>query len=442
MALGKLPVAMAVFVLRVRFFALVALLAALASAPGAAIAPATSPPPRQSRSPDSDPQWSPDGRSVAFRRQTAVLTVSGTGGRPRTLVRQGEVSWLPGKRLGVSSNLTVYVMNADGTGRRRVTRGEQPVWSPDGRKVVVGRYYPNRDTNKLFIVDVRSRAERVVPQPHCRCSVDDGSPTWSPDGRRLVFSRFVDASPGVQTFALHVVNADATHLRRLATHDVESVTWSPRGDRIAGFEWDDAGPVVRVISVDAGRAVSVGRGSSPSWSPNGELVAFRGSDGAYVAKADGTTTRRLAGPRGPTCPAKVSPCGAPSWAPDGDRILWASGTAIVVSSADGRTGKTVAQGTDAVWSSDASRIALAKPDCGEAQGIYVVRSDGADLRRLSRHCTIYGTELRERIVGTPADDTIYARDRKRDTVNCGRGADLAIADGVDLVGGCEIVRRR
>jgi len=83
-----------------------------------------------------------------------------------------------------------------------------------------------------------------------------------------------------------------------------------------------------------------------------------------------------------------------------------------------------------------------EPECGEGQGIYVVRADGEERRRLSRHCTIYGTELRERIVGTPADDTIYARDRKRDRVDCGEGVDRAIADRVDRLSDCEIVRRR
>ena len=53
-----------------------------------------------------------------------------------------------------------------------------------------------------------------------------------------------------------------------------------------------------------------------------------------------------------------------------------------------------------------------------------------------------GTYLRERIVGTPADDTIYARDRRRDRVLCGGGADRVIADRIDIVSGCEIVRRR
>jgi hypothetical protein len=74
--------------------------------------------------------------------------------------------------------------------------------------------------------------------------------------------------------------------------------------------------------------------------------------------------------------------------------------------------------------------------------VYIVRTDGSNLVRLSRHCSIYGTYLRERILGTPADDTIYARDRKKDRIKCLSGSDRVIADRVDLVSECEVVRRR
>ena len=211
------------------------------------------------------------------------------------------MTWLPRGRLGVGSVFDVYVMNADGSGKKRVTHGELPVWSPSGRKVVVGRYYQAHDTTKLFIVDVRTGAERVIRQPRCRCAVTDDSPLWSPDGRRLVFTRFVDAVPS-QTSELDVINANATHLRRVVAHEIEGAAWAPKGDRVAGFDWDGSGPVVKVIAIAGGKAVRIGRGSSPNWSPDGHLLAFRGRNGAYVARPDGAAARRLVGPTGSTCP--------------------------------------------------------------------------------------------------------------------------------------------
>jgi Tol biopolymer transport system component len=395
----------------------------------------------QVREPDSDPMWAPGGTFLAFRRQSAVLVVRASGGRARKLVRGGSIAWLPGGRIGVGLDLDVFVMSADGSRRRRVARGEVPVWSPDGRKVVISRYNANRDTTQLFVVDVRSRAQRAIPPPTCRCDFTDGEPAWSADGKRLVFTRFVD-SPASQTSALHVTDADATHVRRLAPREVEGATWSPRGDRVAGSAWEGSDRVVRVVSVADGSVVKIGRGASPSWSPSGRQLAFRGRDGVFVARANGTSLRRLSGPRGPTCPAELSPCLRPSWSPDGHKVLWASGAAIVVSSADRGSSSTIANGTDAVWSPDGTRIAFAKPKCGAAQGVYVIRASGSEKRRLSRHCDIYGTQRRERIVGTPADDSILAWDRKRDRVKCEAGVDWVLADKIDQVGQCEGVSRR
>jgi Tol biopolymer transport system component len=268
---------------------------------------------------------------------------------------------------------------------------------------------------------------------------------WSPDSEHLYFARFIDATGG-QTFELDAVNANGTNLRRVANEEIQGVAWSPQGDRVAGTTSDESGPVLWVISADDGSKTRIGRGATPSWSPSGDLLAYRGSDGAYVTRPDGTDVRRLAGPSGPTCPSEVSRapsgCRSPQWSRDGRNILWASGSAIVVSSADGASGRTVAEGVSAVWSAESDRIAFAALTCGADQGVFVARTDGTDVRRLSRHCTIHGTERRERIVGTPADDAIFARDRKRDRIDCLDGVDRAIVDKVDTVNDCETVHLR
>ena len=67
------------------------------------------------------PAWSPDGRKLAFERRVGPLAKGQCG-----------------------CDIDLFVMNADGSGQRNLTRNPvydyRPVWSPDGQKLVFGRY--------------------------------------------------------------------------------------------------------------------------------------------------------------------------------------------------------------------------------------------------------------------------------------------------------------
>ena len=94
------------------------------------------------------PAWSPDGRKIAFE-----------GGRDGT---NG-----------------VYVVNADGSGQRRLARnGRAPAWSPDGRTIAFFS-----DT-KIYLMNADGSEHRPLTKP---LGGREGSLAWSPDGRKLAF---------------------------------------------------------------------------------------------------------------------------------------------------------------------------------------------------------------------------------------------------------------
>jgi Tol biopolymer transport system component len=117
---------------------------------------------------DLSPAWSPDGTTIVFTRLSSdtapieeaelfLAAADGSNVRPLGAGVQGvSPSWSPdGSRLAFvsfadrngascpasncSPNGELYVVNADGSGLRRLTRSladdEHPTWSPDGRRI-------------------------------------------------------------------------------------------------------------------------------------------------------------------------------------------------------------------------------------------------------------------------------------------------------------------
>jgi Tol biopolymer transport system component len=118
----------------------------------------------------------------------------------------------------------LYVMNADGTGLRRVAedldvRGA-PAWSPDGRWIATGAV--RNGQSALFKVPAAGGAAILLLREYAL------DPVWSPSGRFIVYS-----GPDVGTeFAVKSVTADGT------PHPFPALTLS-RGARRLAFLGDD-----------------------------------------------------------------------------------------------------------------------------------------------------------------------------------------------------------
>ena len=85
-------------------------------------------------------------------------------------------------------NLEIYVMDGDGSNRRRVTvnpaRDWLPAWSPDGAKIafVSNRNNVNEDHMQIWVIDADGKNPIRLTD-----GLVDWGPDWSPDGTKILY---------------------------------------------------------------------------------------------------------------------------------------------------------------------------------------------------------------------------------------------------------------
>jgi Tol biopolymer transport system component len=199
---------------------------------------------------DIQPAWSPDGRKIAFtsqrdgKKQIYLMNSEGPDARKLTNDAAGcsLPAWSPdGKKIACtcySAGGNVEVMNADGSGRVRLTDkldSSDPSWSADGTKIVFASNYAIH--YQLFAIDVSSRQTTpLTPDPPGYIGPpwhDSSEPAWSPDGKKIAFRKVVDDLGS--NMKIFVMDADGSHAVRV-THNPavdRNPTWSPDGKKIA-----------------------------------------------------------------------------------------------------------------------------------------------------------------------------------------------------------------
>jgi Tol biopolymer transport system component len=209
---------------------------------------------------DQEPDWSPNGRNIAFERKTPCPA--------------------GGKRNGLDNTCDlVFAATSDGEGMRSVVpcgfKAEgrfpancvgvhMPAWSPDGSRIAF-RYSLVEDgfakslglSSGIWVINANGTGLRQITQRRPGTSWDL-SPQWSPDGKKLVFVR---ADHERHADAVFTVNVDGSHVSQVTP-------------------WN------------------LGAGDGPDWSPDGKWLLFRaqpkdGSSNVYRARPNGTGLTNL-----------------------------------------------------------------------------------------------------------------------------------------------------
>jgi dipeptidyl aminopeptidase/acylaminoacyl peptidase len=219
---------------------------------------------RFTRSGQGTPAWAPDGSAIALSYPGLGLVLmdpDGTNIRPIiSNLNAQNPSWSPdGKQLAFDDGTTIYTVNVDGTGLKRLLNGSEPAWSPDGKTIAFTSQTTDEGVVDIFTIDIATgQAARLTRAPN-----NDQSPAWSPDGKGIVFVSFRSGEP-----ELYRMNADGSDQAPLpgATGYVSDPTWSPDGTEIA---YVDAG-AIWTIGADGSSlrqlTIPISAGS-PSWQP-------------------------------------------------------------------------------------------------------------------------------------------------------------------------------
>jgi Tol biopolymer transport system component len=236
----------------------------------------------------------------------------------------------------------------------------------------------------------------------------DNFPAWSADGKRLAFE--ASEGPNDPNIDLYVVNADGSGLERITKeptpHDrYDSMldrmpSWSPDGERIAflrgrwkPFAKENVGGIyaIRADGTDLRQLTDSPWDEYPAWSPDGKTIAFdrltEANGVIYTVSPDGDDV-----PRRLTEPPEGFWDSEPSWSPDGTKIAFTRTSGkrpnrpdVFTMNADGTNTRKLTGKTEGAYSPDYSpdgkRIVFVGWEGGNK--LAVMDADGTNVRRLT-----------------------------------------------------------
>jgi Tol biopolymer transport system component len=270
---------------------------------------------------------------------------------------------------------TLWTVGADGTGEHKLpwvkqSEASDPDWSPDGQRIAFDRCAVKCE---IWTMNADgSNQHRIGPDCLRKAGPcqDRAFPSWSPDGRRIAFGGSLGAvrADGVEFAEIFVMTRTGAGVRRVTTFsdgkkpfsvDLQSPAWSPDGKQLVFEVWNlgTADPPNRralfVVNVDGSdlrqlTPWSLNGGDSPDWSPDGSRILFRTISTSnrhhgnlYTVRPDGSGLTKLTNYPAP---------------------------------------KTVLMGS---FSPDGRWIVFSRFTADPYPAVYVMRSDGTSIRRVS-----------------------------------------------------------
>lgn len=215
------------------------------------------------------PAYSPNGQKIAYYKAWEGIAVYDLNKKVTTVPVPRNwaefASFSPdGKQLvfhewvgsWYSADVSLYVVNVDGSGLYKVTPGERPVWSPKGDLIA---YDTCQGTAcGIFVVKPNGQGVRQVT------SDAGGNASWSPDGKKIAYCSSVDGDSEIW-----IVNLDGSGRKQLTKNKGNDTNpaWSPDGSYIFYLsDQDGTAWALRVMRPDGSDIKTLRKvGTAPRW---------------------------------------------------------------------------------------------------------------------------------------------------------------------------------
>lgn len=321
--------------------------------------------------PEFFPSLSPDGKSLAYAGRSAgnwdIYLQRVGGSNPLNLTKDSpaddsQPAFSPdGERIAFRSERDgggIYLMGATGESITRISDfGYSPSWSPDGGQILVGtEKTPQPSTrptkSQLWKIDVKSGERRMISEG------DALQPHYSPHQQRIVYwSRPSKAGQREDIWTIPAEGGEAVRVTSGSTIDVNPV-WSPDGKYLYFSSSRGGSMNIWRVPVDEKSGATAGEPEAVTTigAASSALQLSLSRDGrrlAYIAQEDIRNLRKVA-----FDPSAGKPGGEPQWITRGSLQLW-----FPDPSPDGE------------WLTACSR--------GQQRHIYLIRTDGTELRDLT-----------------------------------------------------------